>query len=137
MVMAVVSELGKVRPVCFARSMLLKAADSMDRGETTTAGCQLREAVSRYLFAMCEAHDCLPRKKEHRTPARMARAVYKAGALQGGGYQWLTEIIDAGNRCAHCRPVRVSLLRTCISLMHTVLDYSPEILSPERQGGAV
>ena len=137
MVVCVVSELGKVRPVCFARSLLFTAADSLEAGDITKAGCQLREAVSRYLIAMCEAHNCTPQKKQLRTPAVMNRALLKAGGVDRGIYDWLREIIGYGNRAAHCRPVRSELIETSISIMCIVLDESPEINLPERTGGVV
>lgn len=135
MVTAIVSELGKVRPTCFARTMLFAATRSLEFGDIVKAGCQLREAVNRYLLAMCEAHDCMPRKKLHRTPARLARKLYRKGACEFGDYTWLREMIDCGNRCARCKPVRGSLVETGIMLMHLILDHCPEILLPERQGG--
>ena len=137
MVVCAVQELGKVRPVCFARSMLSAASDSLEAGDAFKAGYQLREAVSRYLTAMCEAHNCKPRKKHPRTSGEMARALFKGGGIDRGIYDWLREIIDCADLCARWRISRSRLIKTSISLMHFMLDNSPEINLPERAGGAI
>ena len=137
MVVCVTQALGKVRPTCFARSLLFAASDSLEAGNVTKAGVQLREAATRYLTAMCEAHNCTPKKKRLRTPALMARNLRVVGGVDQGVYRWLCEIIVYATRCAHCRPVRVSLIETGISIMCMILDESPEINSPERIGGAI
>lgn len=134
MVVCVVQELGKVRPVCFARSMLFAASDSLEAGDIVKAGCQLREAASRYLVAMCEYHSCTPKKKQHRTPVIMNRALLKAGGIDRGIYRWIREIIEYGTLCAHCRPVRSEFIENSIEIMCFILDNSPEINLPERQG---
>lgn len=137
MVACIVQELGKVRPVCFSRSLLFSASDSLEAGDVIKAGCQLREACTRYLVSMCEYHGCTPQKKQHRTPVIMNRALLKAGGIDRGIYRWIREIIDYGNRCAHCRPVRSELIETSIQIMCFVLDNSPEVNLPERTGGVI
>ena len=137
MVTTIVSELGKVRPVCFARSQLLMAANSLEAGNIIKADRQLWVAVCRYLESMCEAHNCTPKRKRLRTPAVMARALFKAGGIDRAIYDWLRELIDYAGWCASGRIVRVSIIETSISWMHVMLDSSPEINLPERQGGAV
>lgn len=137
MVMALVSDLGKVRPVCMSRFYLSRALDALELGNTTEAGVLLREGIARYLLALCQYHGCLPRKKRDRTPALMARSLWKAGQLTDCGYQWTRESIGYCNALAHCRRVKPSLIECCISLMWDLMDESPEIVFPTREGGAV
>ena len=84
MVLCAVEQIGRTKPVCFARSLLFAASNSLEAGDITKAGVQLRESVNRYLVALCEAHDCTPRKKNLRTPAMMNRALL-GPANHGGG----------------------------------------------------
>lgn len=137
MVMAIVSELGKVRPVCLSRFYLNRAIEALEAGNTIQAGCLLREAIHRYLDALCQYHKIEIRKRRDRTPSIMLRALWKAKQFDEGGYSWVRESIEVGNKLAHCKPVKASLVESCISLMHCLMDYSPEIIFPTREGGAV
>jgi len=89
---------------------------------------------------MCEYHECLPklkRKKFYRSK-ELAKALRKAGGLESGGYDWCVEIIDIGNKLAHCQYVRPALVKTVLSFVKCFLDSSPEIDCPEwKRGGVV
>jgi hypothetical protein len=137
MVMALVSDLGKVRPVCMSRFYLNRALDALEQDRLTEAGVLLREGIARYLHALSEYHGCLPKKRRDRTPSLMARMLWKEKQLTDCGYQWTREAIEYCNRLAHCRPVKPSLLGCCISLMHGLMDESNEIIFPTREGGVV
>jgi hypothetical protein len=67
----------------------------------------------------------------------LARVLWKRKQLTDCGYQWTRESIGYCNRLAHCRPVKASLIECCISLMWDLMDASPEIVFPMREGGAL
>lgn len=125
------------RPVCFARRTLFIAQHALERGQFIEAGCQMREAVREFLFALCTYHQCLPSKQA--TPSRMAHALLKANQLDDDGHGWIRDMIETGNKAAHCKYVRPSLIECCISLLHSLLDISDELQLPsfEREGGEV
>lgn len=137
MVMAIVTDLGKVRPVCLSKFYLARALDALESDRLTESGVLLREAIARYVTALSEYHGCLPKKKRDRIPGLMARTLWKQKSLSDCGYQWLRESIEYCNRLAHCRPVKASLLECSISLIWDLLDSSPELVFPVREGGAV
>jgi hypothetical protein len=126
MVALLVDSLGKVRPRCFARSLLFQAADSVDRGNALKAALELREAANRYLVALCQAHNCWPKGKQC-TPAKMNSALRRKLGSNHGGHRWLADIIVLGNAAAHCKPFSVDQLKTGVGLMHIMLDRSPEL----------
>ncbi len=131
MVTAIVSKIGEIRPVCFARSCLYRAANALERGDTIAAGCLLYEATRRYLLAMCEAHDVKP----GRSIKRVVRQLVTAKQLTDDGASWLRDCLDYGERCQHCRRVKPELIEASISLLHLLLDCSPELELPTRGGG--
>lgn len=136
MVMALVDDLGKVRPVCLSRLYLFRSYEAIERGNTIEAGVLMREAIHRYLAALCEYHRVeIPRKRD-RTPSVMLRALWKAKQFDDCGYQWCRESIEIGNKLAHCKPVRASLVSSCIGLLHALMDITPEIVFATREGGA-
>jgi hypothetical protein len=135
MVMAVVTDLGKVRPVCLSRFYLNRALTALEQDRLTEAGVLLREGIARYLVALCQYHDCLPKKKRDRIPGLMARSLWKKKQLTDGGYQWVRESIEYCNRLAHCRPVKASLIECSISLIWDLMDSSPELVFPSRENG--
>jgi hypothetical protein len=135
MVMALVTDLGKVRPVCLSRLYLNRSYDALERGDLIAAGCLLREAIHRYLDALCQYHKVQIPKKHDRTCSVMAKALWKAKHFESCGYQWVRESIQYGNKLAHCKPVRPSLVSCCIDLLHTLMDNSPEIIFATRGGG--
>ena len=127
MVALLVDSLGKVRPTCFARAMLFAAADSAEAGDIVKAGIELREAANRFLAALCEAHGCVPEKKYDRCPGGMLVVLLKRKHIDRHTYRWLREIVEVGNKCAHCRKVDASLVKTGIGMLHLILDDAPEI----------
>jgi hypothetical protein len=134
MVMALVTDLGKVRPVCMSRFYLNRALDALEQDNVTQAGILLREGIARYLAALCTYHGCLPKKKRERTPSIMLRTLWKKKQFTDCGYQWCREAIEYCNRLAHCRAVKPSLIEACISLMWDLMDSSPELIFPIREG---
>jgi hypothetical protein len=138
MVMAIVTDLGKVRPVCLSKFYLARSLNALESDRLTEAGVLLREGIARYLFALCKYHGCLPKKKRDITPSILARALWKQKQLTETGYMWIRESIGYCNKLAHCRPVRASLIECCISLIWDMLESSPELVFPSRgNGGAV
>ena len=136
MVTHAVDYLGQVRPTCFARTILFEASESYDRGDYVTAGIKLREATRRYLHALCEHYDAWPKQ---RTLRKLLQALRSAGHVDQGMYKWFCEIIDLGDRCARCQPVKPGLIEFGIVVIHKSLDYSNgvELVEPNREGGAV
>jgi hypothetical protein len=137
MVTALVTELGKVRPICFARFYLNRAASELERGDRISAGCLMREAIQRYLTALCDHHCCLPGRDIDRTPAKLLRTLQKQNKLPECAYIWIKESIEVGNKLAHCHLIRTALVRTCIELLHFIIDHTTELVFPTREGGAV
>jgi hypothetical protein len=137
MVTALVSGLGKSRPVCFSRFYLNRSLDAIKRGDTIAAGCLLREAIDRWLKALCDYHKVYLGKNQLPSPKVLLRALSKAKQIDGGAYRWCSDAIDIGNKLAHCRPVRPHMVTTCIELMHYLMDLTPELIFPIREGGVL
>lgn len=137
MVCSLVTDLGKVRPVCLSKFYLARSLEALEAGNVTEAGILLREGIARYLEALCQYHKCLPKRKRDRTPSLMARELWKQKQLTDCGYQWVRESIGYCNRLAHCRRVRASLVECSISLIWDLLESSNELVFPMREGGAV
>jgi hypothetical protein len=137
MVMALVTDLGKVRPVCLSRLYLNRSHDALERGDTLAAGCLLREAVIRYLTALCEYHDCTPVRKCDRKAMAMLRALRRKDQFTTDGFEWVKEAIAIGGRLTHCKPVRPSLVELSMSLLSSLMDCSSEIIFPNRNGGVL
>lgn len=136
MVRLVVVSLEQSLPPCFARPMLYRAHDALQRGDLIAAGCRLRESVRRLLHSQCEYHQCLPKKGKVHHPRQLANALLQKGYCGEGSYGWLIEIIEAGNAAAHCRPITAKQLSVCISLLHTLLDSATGYREFKREGGA-
>jgi len=133
MVMLAVQSLGQTRPLCFARTTLFAAQRSLDAGNVTTAGVKLLKASRLYLDAMCIAHDIKPAKSSR----RVIRQLLKAGGINKGMDEWLAEIVKTGTHCANCEPIQLNVVEGCISFLHFILDNSPEVDFPTRDGGAL
>ena len=133
MVMCSVQELGRVRPVCFARTLLYSAQDAIDRGEAHSAGIMLLRATRYYLEAMCIAHDVKPAK----SLLRVIRQLRKAHGINEGIDDWLQEITKVGLKCVRCERVQPVSVENCIAFLHFILNNSPEVEFPTREGGAV
>jgi hypothetical protein len=113
---------------CDARPLLFKAHAALDRGALIEAGCLMREALKLYLHAECQHHECLPTKKQQRSPSYLLDALTKTAPDFAG--DWLREIIGYCNALAHCQFVSQERLYTCLSIMHLYLDSSPYLLQP-------
>jgi hypothetical protein len=137
MVTALVDRLGQTIPICFARQILDQANAAFQRGDLTTAGCKLREAARRLLEAQCKYHDCLPRKRDCRSPRFLLSALRKAGHCPDGAFRWLSDIIDVGNKAAHCQYVRPSLVECSITILYSLLDSATGYRDFKREGGAL
>lgn len=136
MVRLVVVSLEQVLPPCFARPMLYRAHDALQRGDLIAAGCRLREAVRRLLYSQCEFHHCLPKKSKIHHPRQLANALLQNGYCGEGVHGWLIEIIEAGNAAAHCKPATAQHLGDCISLLHAILNSATGCHEFKREGGA-
>ena len=130
MVATCVPELGQRRPVCYSRTRLYIAATTLDRGNVIAAGCLLHEATRCYVLAMCEAHKIKPA----RSLKRAVRQLLKAKQLSDDGAMWLRDCIKYGERCQRCRRVSPAEIEVSISLLHLMLDGSPELELPTRGG---
>ena len=130
MVATAVKKLGHVRPVCYSRTRLYIAATTLERGNVIAAGCLLLEATRCYAMAMCEAHEIKPA----RSLKRAVRQLLKAKQLTDDGAEWLRECIKYGECCQRCRRVSPAEIEVSISLLHLLLDHSPELELPTRGG---
>jgi hypothetical protein len=126
MVAATTPRLAFVPQVNLSRLYLFRAADALAAGRVFEAGCLLREAVRRQLFAECAWKGCLPAKQsQQRSPMALLHALKDAGHCGEMGFDWTEEVIELANKCAHCVPVRESLVRTSIAWWHTCIDNDP------------
>jgi hypothetical protein len=57
----------------------------------------------------------------------MLVALLKRKHIDRHTYRWLREIVEVGNRCAHCQRVEASLVKAGIGMLHLSLDDAPEI----------
>lgn len=68
----------------------------------------------------------MPRdKRKHRSPAALLYVLKKAGHVGELGAQWTEEIIDIGNRAAHCGRVTNDEIRGAIAIWHKSIDNDP------------
>lgn len=126
MVAPAVPRFGFVPQVNLSRLFLFRAADALDAGRIFEAGVLLREAVRRQLYAECAWSACLPKKESlHRSPTALAYALHEAGHCDKDGLDWTMDAVEAGNKCAHCVPVKPSIIRCTIEWWHTVIDCYP------------
>ena len=130
MVAAIVTRLGERKPVCYALPALREAADAHERKEIVTAGCWLYEATRRYLMSMCEAHKIEPVSDLDLVVGQLLAAKQ----LTGDGSQWLHDAIMFGENCQRCRYTMPALIEVSISLLHLMLENSPELELPTRGG---
>jgi hypothetical protein len=119
------------RPVkCSARMTLFASHYSLERGDLIAAGCKLREAMRQFLHAECEFWGCLPTRNFELMPMGLAKALRKAGQMDPGDFQWVSEIIGIGNRAAHVEFVQRQEIETALKFAHLFLDGSPYLVQP-------
>jgi hypothetical protein len=109
-----------------ARTFLHRALLAQEAGNLLQAGVLFREAVRRQLYAECSWKACLPAgKKAHLSPRALLAALVKAGHVSKDGAEWARELIELGNRAAHCGRVDAKELRSAIAIWHTAIDNDP------------
>lgn len=102
---------------CTAADMLDKARFALDRQFFAEAGALLREALRQSLLALMEYHAVeLPRRKVRRTTGELAILLERAGKLPTADANWALELLDVGNRAAHCAFVTRKELSTAINM---------------------
>ncbi len=104
--------------------MLNAAAECFTRGDYVAAGVRLREAVTRQLQAMVEWHGIEVKSKRPTARVYLA-ALVKGGIVDEGGKLWFSDMIETGNKCAHCMRVSLDMLGGSLSLLHFVLMSEP------------
>lgn len=110
----------------FSRAYLFRAADALAAGRTIEAGCLLREAVRRQLFAECAWKNCLPDDATDRTPpVVLLRALKRAGHCTNTGWSIAFDCIDLGNKLAHCHRVSRQAVECAIAFFHDFIDADP------------
>ena len=126
MVAASVPRFGFIVTPNLSRCFLHRAYDALQSGKLFEAGVLLRESVRRQLYAECNWKGCLPEKATDRTsPIVLLKAQRKAGVIGKFSYGTTVEIIDTGNRAAHCAHVDAHEIRGCIAIWHTAIDNDP------------
>jgi hypothetical protein len=126
MVAATTPRLEFIPQVNLSRLYLYRAADALAAGRIFEAGCLLREAVRRQLFAECAWKGCLPTKQaQQRSPMALLHALKDAGHAGHVGFEWTSEIIETCNKCAHCVPVASRDVRCGIEVWHSSIDNDP------------
>jgi hypothetical protein len=134
MVALAVRYCGQKPVTCNSRAMLFRAHADLEAGKLIEAGCRLREAVRLFLVAELTYWDCMPKKKHDHTPRRLLVALNKAGQCGDGVMEWINELLDIGNKLAHCGHVRRGLVECAISMAHSLLDGSPYLVQPVAAG---
>lgn len=109
---------------CLAKPMLFAALACHDKGDVIGAGVRLREAVTRFLRHACDYYGCMPKGKFPR-PRDFASALHNAKHLDKWGYGIMLDIIDAGNKAAHCQKVDACHVSSGIALLFSMMDGEP------------
>jgi hypothetical protein len=123
MVALAVRFLGQAPVTCAARPLLHRAHAALERASFIEAGCLLREAARLYLAAEVEYHGVeVSKRKIRQTPRALLDALNRASVCGDFQYDRLGEIIDDGNRAAHCQFVSPATLGDAIAAMHWFLD---------------
>jgi hypothetical protein len=106
--------------------MLYAALECLDAGDTIGAGVRLREAVLRYVAAAADWYGIdVPRKQKYARAGQYIDALSKAGQMDTWAREYLLEMIDAGNKAAHCQRVPSDVLKGGISLLFALMDGQP------------
>ncbi len=123
MVALAVPRLGYTPKLCLARPMLYAALDCYERGDLIGAGVRLREAVLRFVVAMADWHGIeVKTKDKHPRPGAYITALHKAGKFDKFGRECLFEMVNAGNKLAHCLAVDAGTIRGGISILFAFMD---------------
>ena len=139
MVALAVPNFGATIPLSLHRQMLTLAHDAFDAGDYVRCGCQLREAINRYLTALCKLHDVKfskVKQLEKRPPAVKLARLVKSGAVCECHAEWMSDVIDACNRLAHCEKVNMFTISYSLELAYELLDESP-LSRGGVEGGAI
>jgi hypothetical protein len=124
MVALAVYRLGYVPKPCLAKPMLFAALECFERGDVIGAGVRLREAANRFLIHACDWYG-VEVKAKFLTPKAYAQALRKAKHLDSWGFQIMVDIIDAGNKLAHCVNVDRQSVKGGISILFSMMDSEP------------
>ena len=94
-----------------AQQMLRESLDCLDRSDTIGAGVRIRQAAKLILTAWAESCGVRrPLRHRYPRPARIARALHRAGRIDEKTLKSLLGIIDACNASAHGHTVCASCL---------------------------
>lgn len=124
MVALAVPKLGTTIPLSLHRPMLDRAHEAFDSGDYVRCGCQLREAINRFLTAYCKLYDVRFSKVkslDKRPPAVKLARLIKAGHIGECCGGWLHEVIDTCNKLAHCQPVKRGEIAGAIEIAYALL----------------
>jgi hypothetical protein len=124
MVALAVYRLGYTPKPCLAKPMLFASLACYDAGDYIGSGVRLRESVKRFVVAACDWYG-VPVKGKHPSPAEHVRSLRDAQQIDKWSCQALLDIIDVGNKAAHCQGFDARQLRSGISLLFAVMDSEP------------
>lgn len=116
--------LAYIHKPCLAKPMLFAALACFEQGDLLGAGIRLREAVTRFLKHGCDWYGCMPQGKYPR-PRDYVNALHKAGQLEEFGREVMLDIIEAGNKAAHCQKVDPHNIQGGISILFSFMDSQP------------
>ncbi|HMO87045.1 MAG TPA: hypothetical protein PKC18_19220 [Lacipirellulaceae bacterium] len=109
-----------------APELLGRARLAFDQGAYIEAGALMREAIRQTLAALVEYHDLpMPRRKVRRTAGELAILLEKAGKLADMQANWALELLEIGNRAAHCAFVERRELSSAIGQVQWFLCELP------------
>ncbi|TWT37487.1 hypothetical protein KOR34_24390 [Posidoniimonas corsicana] len=108
---------GGQRMPSLAMPLLYAAHDDLKRGHEIAAAAKVRVALCRYLTALCELHNCLPRRRH--TASRLMRALQRAGC--DGCFEYLEEIIESCDAVLRCEKPGCSI-KACVEIAADLID---------------
>ena len=137
MVALAVPRFGFEPELCLARPILLQALERYEVGDYIGAGVRLRESVRRFLVAAVRWYavpmlKSAKRDKFART-ATLAKALHEAKVLDDWGVASMLEMLDLGNKAAHCKPCCPRALRGAMEYLFMFIDSEPFASMKDRQ----
>lgn len=133
-VLQLIHENDELCPMASSRLLLRAAVQSieaidgseMGRRALVAAGCELREALTWFLFGLSARFDCWPQRKSNLKPLGLVQRLHSCGHVSKWVMQRASACLDDCNRLAHCHLVpksRLELGRDLLSWMLREVDH--------------
>jgi hypothetical protein len=128
-----VTDEGGLRPFVIhnARVWLYRSQDALDAGYLIEAGALLLEGIRIFLTADAEYWGVLPRDGR---PASLAKALRKAGKLEGDAYPWIGGIIGLCKQTLRCQRLHEGEIETALRIMHDFCNGTTYLIEADQRG---